>query len=288
MHLLGERRPADAAADLQRQPADSADARPRDHLPRDDSRRSHHPAGRTAASPAEHPPACRRLTRSLGGRYAGRGHDQLHRQDELQGPPRSTRQDIFASEALHVVERFTRSIANRIRYQFTVDDPATWTSRWSGRSPAPPVRRPAVRVRLPRGKLRAPEHPPRRPRARSVARHHVQRRDHRTTYNAETAEFAEHPSRRSEPAGGLTIGNPGGRPVRHDRTHRPQPRRWGSRCDARRDLRGGPDVIARVRPGVTDHPLSPTDRREQGGGRCVRPPTGLPIVRPPAGSHSAE
>jgi hypothetical protein len=50
----------------------------------------------------------------------------------FRGAPRSTRQDIFASDALHVVERFTRVNLNRIRYQFTVDDPATWTSTWSG------------------------------------------------------------------------------------------------------------------------------------------------------------
>ena len=41
----------------------------------------------------------------------------------------------FHSEALHVVERFTRVGHDRIRYQFTVDDPATWTSRWSGEVP---------------------------------------------------------------------------------------------------------------------------------------------------------
>lgn len=53
----------------------------------------------------------------------------------FRGAPRSTRQDIFASDALHVVERFTRTDPNRIRYQFTVDDPATWTSTWSGEIP---------------------------------------------------------------------------------------------------------------------------------------------------------
>jgi len=53
----------------------------------------------------------------------------------FRGPPRSTRQDIYASEALHVVERFTPIDANRIKYQFTVDDPTTWTSKWSGEIP---------------------------------------------------------------------------------------------------------------------------------------------------------
>ena len=32
-----------------------------------------------------------------------------------------------SSAALHVVERFTRVSADRILYQFTVDDPLTWT-----------------------------------------------------------------------------------------------------------------------------------------------------------------
>jgi hypothetical protein len=53
----------------------------------------------------------------------------------FRGPPRSTRQDIFASDALHVVERFTLVGANNIRYEFTVDDPTTWTRSWSGEVP---------------------------------------------------------------------------------------------------------------------------------------------------------
>ena len=36
-----------------------------------------------------------------------------------------------ASSALHVVERFTRVSADSIRYQFTVDDPTTWSRPWS-------------------------------------------------------------------------------------------------------------------------------------------------------------
>ena len=37
--------------------------------------------------------------------------------------------------ALHVVERITRVSAGQILYQFTVDDPATWTSPWSAEIP---------------------------------------------------------------------------------------------------------------------------------------------------------
>lgn len=39
------------------------------------------------------------------------------------------------TEALRVVERFTRTGPNRIDYSFTVEDPGTWTKPWSGYSP---------------------------------------------------------------------------------------------------------------------------------------------------------
>jgi hypothetical protein len=50
----------------------------------------------------------------------------------FRGSPQNTRQDIFATERLHVIERFTPSDANTIRYEFTVEDPDTWTVPWSG------------------------------------------------------------------------------------------------------------------------------------------------------------
>lgn len=53
----------------------------------------------------------------------------------FRGPPRHTRQDILASDALRVTERFTRVAPDRIRYQFTVEDPTTWTRPWSGEVP---------------------------------------------------------------------------------------------------------------------------------------------------------
>jgi hypothetical protein len=42
---------------------------------------------------------------------------------------------LGSSDALHVVERFTRVSADRILYQFTVDDPTTWTRPWSAEIP---------------------------------------------------------------------------------------------------------------------------------------------------------
>jgi len=40
-----------------------------------------------------------------------------------------------SSGALHVVERFRRVDADRIHYEFTVDDPTTWTRPWSAEVP---------------------------------------------------------------------------------------------------------------------------------------------------------
>ena len=40
-----------------------------------------------------------------------------------------------ATEAMTVVERFTRVAADRIRYEFTIEDPNTWTSPWSAEIP---------------------------------------------------------------------------------------------------------------------------------------------------------
>ena len=50
----------------------------------------------------------------------------------FRGPPATTRQDIFSSPQLHVVERFTRTNDDTIVYRFTVEDPGTWTRPWSG------------------------------------------------------------------------------------------------------------------------------------------------------------
>jgi hypothetical protein len=53
----------------------------------------------------------------------------------FRGSPQNTRQDIFATTTLHVIERFTRVDAGTIRYQFTVEDPSVWTRSWSGEMP---------------------------------------------------------------------------------------------------------------------------------------------------------
>jgi hypothetical protein len=53
----------------------------------------------------------------------------------FRGSPQTTRQDIFATRTLHVVERFTPVDADTISYRFTVEDPQTWTRSWSGETP---------------------------------------------------------------------------------------------------------------------------------------------------------
>lgn len=50
----------------------------------------------------------------------------------FRGSPQNTRQDIFATAHLHVVERFTPVDLNTLRYEFRVEDPQTWTMPWSG------------------------------------------------------------------------------------------------------------------------------------------------------------
>ena len=40
-----------------------------------------------------------------------------------------------SSDALHVVERFTRVDADTIRYEFRVEDPTAWTRPWSAEIP---------------------------------------------------------------------------------------------------------------------------------------------------------
>jgi hypothetical protein len=56
----------------------------------------------------------------------------FNNQTNFRGPPSTTRQDIFSSDTLHVVERFTRTDAETIVYRFTVEDPTVWTKPWSG------------------------------------------------------------------------------------------------------------------------------------------------------------
>jgi hypothetical protein len=84
-----------------------------------------------------HPPAALQW---LAGHSVGRWEGQTLVVDttnftadtNFRGSPQNTRQDIFATESLHVVERFTRTGPDTIHYAYTAEDPATWVAPWSG------------------------------------------------------------------------------------------------------------------------------------------------------------
>ena len=93
--------------------------------------------------PVDSRPHVGRQVRSLAGDSRGRWEgdtlvvDTTNFTDKtnFRGAPRNTRQDIFTSESLHVVERFALAGPDQIHYQFSVEDPATWTRSWSGEVP---------------------------------------------------------------------------------------------------------------------------------------------------------
>jgi len=60
----------------------------------------------------------------------------------FRGPPATARQDIFSSPELHVIERFTRVAPNVLLYEFTVDDPTTFTRPWTGIIPMTAIKGP--------------------------------------------------------------------------------------------------------------------------------------------------
>lgn len=84
-----------------------------------------------------HPPA---EIQWLAGHSTGRWEDgtlvvdttNFTDQTNFRGSPQNTRQDIFATHRLHVVERFTRTSEDTIHYAFRVEDPDTWVVPWSG------------------------------------------------------------------------------------------------------------------------------------------------------------
>ena len=60
-----------------------------------------------------------------------------------------------ASSNMHLVEKFTRVDGDTLRYEFTVDDPATWTQKLDGVGSDDAFHRADLRIRVPRGQLRA-------------------------------------------------------------------------------------------------------------------------------------
>ena len=89
----------------------------------------------------------RRLARPLGRRHAGRRDDAVLRRDGVRE----------FQPTLQLTERFTRVDADTLIYEFTVNDPTTWTKPWTAQVPMTKKRRDDVRVRVPRGQLRHDE-----------------------------------------------------------------------------------------------------------------------------------
>ena len=52
-----------------------------------------------------------------------------------QGGTGRSRFRLSADENLHLIERFTRVGANTLNYEFTIDDPTTWTAPWTAMIP---------------------------------------------------------------------------------------------------------------------------------------------------------
>ena len=66
-----------------------------------------------------------------------------------------------STDRLRVVERFRRPDRDTLLYEFTAEDPTTWTAPWIGGRADEEDGRTAVRERVPRGELRPGQHPPR-------------------------------------------------------------------------------------------------------------------------------
>ena len=59
-----------------------------------------------------------------------------------------------AADGMQLVERFTRTAADTIRYAYTVSDPETYARPWTASDRPPTDARRPLRIRLPRGQLR--------------------------------------------------------------------------------------------------------------------------------------
>ena len=123
---MAAQRPADGATRLQRYSSGLPDAGLRRGSHRAEQQSpSHHSTGWAAAHLLQHSP----VPGDSRGRWEG---------ETLVVETRNfTDKTRFrgSNEALHVVERFTRVDADTILYEFTVDDPTSWTSSWSAEVP---------------------------------------------------------------------------------------------------------------------------------------------------------
>ena len=114
---------ADAAALLQRPHADPPDPGLRGHHAGDAGRTT--PASFRSTARPHLPPSMREWSGDSRGRWEG---------DTLVVESTNFNEKVHfhgSSTGLHVVERFTRLDDQTIRYEFTVEDPTTWTRPWS-------------------------------------------------------------------------------------------------------------------------------------------------------------
>ena len=148
LHHHGSHRAADAGGRVQQQLSDRADAGLRDDSGRDDPRRAHHPARR--------PPAVAASVRQWTGSYRGRWEGDTLVVESTNFNGKNPFQG--SSENLRLTERFTRVDENTIRYQFTIDDPSTWTRPWSAEVPWAKTDWPTLRARMSRRQLRPRQH----------------------------------------------------------------------------------------------------------------------------------
>ena len=128
LHLARHAR-HDAARLLQPQLPDRPDQGLRGDPRRDGPRRAHHPARRPAARQPERSAVAGRLARPLRRQHAGHRNHQLQRQGG-----RARRRWGFGGN-ITMVERFTRIDKDHMDYQFTIDDPKTFTRPWTVNTP---------------------------------------------------------------------------------------------------------------------------------------------------------
>ena len=78
-------------------------------------------------APGRRPVLDGRFARPLGGRHVGGRRDQFQRAHRLDGAGN------FHSDALHVVERYTRLGTDYLQYEATIEDPQVFTRPWTMR-----------------------------------------------------------------------------------------------------------------------------------------------------------
>ena len=99
----------------------------RDDPQRDGSRRAHHPHRRQARA--------RTTIRNWLGDSIGHWEGDTLVVDTTNFSDKTRFRG--SSPNLHVIERFSRLDAKTLRYQFTIDDPATWVRPWTGEAAWP-------------------------------------------------------------------------------------------------------------------------------------------------------